>query len=199
MRDVQIVLASSSPRRKQILELLDVPIVVEPSQYDEASLTGLPPAELVEQLAIKKVEEVVARLDPQQPVVGADTLVAYQQQILGKAASRQHARQMLQQLSGSQHSVFTGYAVWLPATVASGAQLQSGVEESVITFRHLTDADIDTYLETGEADDKAGAYGIQGASASFVVALEGSIETVLGLPLNSVYQLLQPYLSQTAE
>jgi septum formation protein len=175
----RFVLASGSPRRKELLGQLGLEFTVDPADLDEAVRAGEAPAAYVERLAREKAASVAAR-HPGQIVLAADTTVALDGEILGKPADEAQARAMLSRLSGRQHSVFTGVATPSSAVVV----------ESRVRFRPLTPKEIAWYVATGEPMDKAGAYAIQGRAGAFIVALEGSPTNVIGLPLPQTLELL---------
>jgi septum formation protein len=178
---VPIVLASSSPRRRELLALLGLSFEVSPANIDESWRNGEPPAAHAERLAREKSE---AGARPGVAVVGADTIVVVDGAILGKPADAAEARVMLRRLSGREHEVFTGVAVGYEGRMASG------VERTTVRFRSLDDATIAAYVETGEPMDKAGAYGIQGVGAMLVRSISGSYTNVVGLPLSETVDLL---------
>lgn len=176
---VHIVLASASPRRRQLLAAAGISVDVRPTDIDETPLDSEQPQALVRRLARQKAE---ALGDVDSIVLAADTTVALDALILNKPIDDDDARRMLRALSGRSHSVFTGWCARLPR----GERCRSGVVETQVVFRSLTDADIDAYLATGEHRDKAGAYGIQGAAAALVATVHGSLTNVIGLPVDEV-------------
>lgn len=183
-----LVLASASPRRVELLgRLLGANhFEILPADVDESPLEGEPPTELVARLAAAKAEAVaVAR--PDSIVVGADTVVDLDGEVLGKPRDANHASQILGRLSGSSHLVHTGVAVYAPDRDGSvGHHFRVWVEEAEVTFGALSTAEIEAYVTTGEPLDKAGAYAIQGGAAAFVTALVGDADTVIGLPLGKL-------------
>lgn len=174
-----IILASQSPRRRELLSLYGVPFQVEPSMADEEHVTGTG-AERVCKLAKAKCAEVAAR-HPGRMVLAADTLVCVDDEIMGKPKNDRHAARMLRLLSGRTHQVYTGACLRCP----DGRELCQA-ETTQVTFLPLTDADIARYVATGEPRDKAGAYAIQGMAGVFVSHIEGSPSNVIGLPLGLV-------------
>jgi nucleoside triphosphate pyrophosphatase len=178
---IPIVLASASPRRRQLLELLGLTFDVAPADVDETWRNGEAPAAHAERLAREKA---ALRARPGAAVVGADTIVVIDGAILGKPADAAEARAMLRRLAGREHEVFTAVAV------ARGARLASGVARTAVRFRALDDATIAAYVATGEPMDKAGAYGIQGYGAVLVERIEGDYFTVMGLGLGLLVDLL---------
>ena len=181
MSGIPIVLASASPRRRQLLGLLGLVFDVAPGDVDETWRNGEAPASHAERLAREKA---VLRARPGAIAIGADTIVVIDGAILGKPADAAEARAMLRRLSGREHEVFTAVAV------ALGARMVSGVVRTAVRFRALDDATIAAYVETGEPMDKAGAYGIQGYGAVLVERIEGDYFTVMGLGLGLLVDLL---------
>lgn len=174
----KIVLASRSPRRRELLENLGVKeLVIRPAKGEEQAPEGASPAAIVEALARQKAEEIAPSVEKDAVVIAADTIVWLDGQLLGKPHSEDEAKDMLRRLSGRMHSVFTGICV-----IASGRVLCES-EEAHVFFRALSDAEIDAYVATGEPMDKAGAYGAQGLASLFVERIEGSFFNVMGLPV----------------
>lgn len=171
-----IILASQSPRRRELLGLYGLPFVVEPSLADEEGVTGTG-AQRVESLARIKCEEV-ARRHTGRYVLAADTLVCVDGAVLGKPKDAADARRMLRMLSGRTHEVHTGVCLHLP----DGARL-CGVDTTRVSFLPMEDSAIERYVATGEPFDKAGAYAIQGVAGIFIRSIEGSFSNVIGLPL----------------
>ncbi len=175
-----IVLASGSPRRHELLASLGVQFDVVIPDIDEAVVDGEAAANYVTRLAIAKAG-VVER--PGSLVIAADTTVELHDEIIGKPFDRVEAQTMLRRLSGRTHRVHTGVAV------AWGGRIASAIATTEVTFVDLTDADIAWYAATGEPDDKAGAYGMQGTGNVFVASISGSPSNVIGLPLATVVAL----------
>lgn len=180
----QIVLASSSPRRAQILQQVGFDFVVHPSHVEEELLHD-DPMQAAKTIAMHKAAAVADRF-PDQIVLAADTMVVLDGLILGKPAHADEARQMLSMLSGKTHEVHTAFAL----VHRRRAQEYAGVETTRVAFRALSSDDIDRYVSTGSVYDKAGAYGIQDASAIFVERIEGDFYNVVGLPIVSIYQIM---------
>jgi septum formation protein len=180
--DVRIVLASSSPRRRELLTNLGLQFDVLPADIDETEHPGEDPAAYVHRLALEKAA-TIAQHHPQELVIAADTTVDLDGRILGKPDDADHVRTMLRGLSGRTHRVHTGVCVRIGDRVASGV---SSPQVEMIT---ITDPMIDWYIDTGEPFDKAGAYGMQGAAAVFVAAVHGSVSAVIGLPMHLVVDL----------
>jgi nucleoside triphosphate pyrophosphatase len=179
----RIVLASQSPRRRELLTLIGIPHTVRPADADESVQPGELPAPHAERLARTKAA-TIAQLEPDAVTIGSDTIVVVDGDILGKPRDVDDARRMLRRLSGREHTVLTAVAV------ARGARLVSGVEEVQVTFRPLADTEIDAYIATGEPMDKAGAYGIQGYGATIVSRIDGDYFAVMGLALGRMVRLL---------
>ena len=180
---MNIVLASSSPRRRELLSHFSVPFLVDPAAGPEDPPAGAGPEETVLTLAAAKADEVAARR-PDCVVIGADTVVELDGTILGKPADRDDAFRMLRALSGREHRVYTGIAVM------RGDERLCGAEMTRVFFREMTDREINAYIDSGEPMDKAGAYGIQGKAALFVEAIEGDYYNVVGLPLCRLGRML---------
>jgi septum formation protein len=180
----QWVLASLSPRRQELLKLLLADFEVVPSHVDESILVGETPEPLVARLAREKALAVQARY-PSAKIIGADTVVVRDEEILGKPASLEDARSMLRKLSGGTHQVLTGVCL----LHLNAALVECSTTE--VTFAHLTDPEIETYLQSGEPLDKAGAYAIQGLAARFVERIDGCYFNVVGLPVPRLYQMMK--------
>ncbi len=180
---VRIVLASQSPRRRELLALIGIPHEVRPADLDESLLAGEVPSSHAERLAREKAE-LVAALHPDAVVIGADTIVVLDGEILGKPGDIPEAEATLRRLSGRTHTVHTAVAV------ARDGRTVSSVESVEVTFRPLDDAQIEAYVATGEPMDKAGAYGIQGYGAVIVERVHGDYFAVMGLALGRLVGLL---------
>lgn len=182
MKKRTVVLASSSPRRRDLLDLIGIKHDVRPADVDESIVGGETPADYAERLAREKAEAIAG--DGADIVIGADTVVVVDGRVLGKPVNEQQAAAMLESLGGRTHTVLTAVAI-----VVDG-RTSSGVEEVAVTFRPLTLEEIDSYVATGEPMDKAGAYGIQGYGATIVERVEGDYFAVMGLPLVRLVRLL---------
>ncbi|MEO7714098.1 MAG: Maf family protein [Gemmatimonadaceae bacterium] len=179
----RVILASQSPRRRELLALVGIPHTVLPADLDERYRPGEQPAPHAERLAREKAA-VVARSEPDALVIGSDTIVVVDGDVLGKPRDGQHAMEMLTRLSGRTHVVMTAVAVeWR-------GEVRSCVETVDVTFHHLSRTDIEAYIATGEPMDKAGAYGIQGFGATIVARVDGDYFAVMGLPLQRLVRLL---------
>jgi septum formation protein len=181
-----VVLASASPRRRALLEAAGIAVSVQPPHVDETPAGDEAPATLVARLARAKA----AAVDADAVVVAADTTVALGSLIFNKPVDDADAERMLRALSGRTHEVLTGWCV------RRGDIAEDGVVATRVTFRALDDTDIASYLATGEHRDKAGAYGIQGAAAVLVDRVEGSLTSVIGLPVAEVVGALRRLASR---
>lgn len=182
-----LILASGSPRRRQLLEQIGLTFVVRSSDVDESVSPGLTPAQVVESLSARKGEAVAAEAVPGDLVLSADTVVALDGAILGKPRDRAEAEAMLTALSGRTHQVYTG------VTLLQDGRRLTGHEVTAVTFRPLSPGEIAAYVSTGEPMDKAGAYGIQGLGALLVERLEGDYFNVMGLPLCRLGEMLAQF------
>ncbi len=184
MSELRVILASASPRRRDLLDLIGIPHDVLPADIDESLRGRESPRKHAERLAREKAA-AVASGDARLITIAADTIVLVDRKILGKPANAVDAGSMLRLLSGREHTVVTAVAV------ARGNKVKSAVEEVSVTFRELTDEEIDDYIATGEPMDKAGAYGIQGYGATIVERIEGDYFAVMGLSLVRLVALLR--------
>lgn len=184
---MKLILASASPRRRELLEMLHVEnLEIHPAKGEEKPHPELTPDALVTELARCKAAEVAAAwARPEDIVVGADTVVVLDGRVLGKPKSEADAAAMLRTLSGRTHTVYTGVAV------ERGGERRLHAERTDVRFRALTDAEIAAYIATGEPMDKAGAYGAQGYASLFVEHLDGDFFNVMGLPLCALGKLLK--------
>ncbi len=184
---VQIILASASPRRRELLAQIGVEVMVQSVDIDEAQKNNEPVMAYVQRLAMEKAQHGFDTIKNENklPVLGSDTVVEIDGLILGKPENRQHAKKMLQQLSAQKHTVHTSVAI-----VTEEKRLID-TSSSQVLFKTLDDREIDLYLATGEADDKAGSYAIQGIAAQFIKNINGSFSGVMGLPLFETAQLLK--------
>ena len=184
----ELILASGSPRRKELLQLIGVPFRVEKSDAEEI-ITKVTPSGIVMELSARKAEDVAGRI-PDGMILGADTIVWAEGTLLGKPHSREEAAKMLRLLSGRAHEVYTGVTI---------LEKEAGLQKNADTFfcrttvhvHAMTEDEIETYLDTGDAFDKAGSYGIQGPFAAFVDGIEGDYQNVVGLPVSEVYRHLR--------
>ncbi|MFW6287045.1 MAG: nucleoside triphosphate pyrophosphatase [Candidatus Sumerlaeota bacterium] len=192
MNNDVLVLASASPRRRRLLELLNINFEVIVSRVDESDLEAPGPVAFARLAAEEKCREVAARLSKHNGVLGADTVVHFESlrgmEILGKPSTPDEAKRMLRSLSGRVHQVTTGVAFWQPGE----AQPLVGSETSNVRFRPLEPMEIDEYVATGESLDKAGAYAVQGVGGDFIAQVDGDLQNVIGLPLGVVVKMLKP-------
>lgn len=180
----RVVLASGSPRRRELLTLVGISHEVQPANIDETLRTRETPRHYAERLAREKASAIATR-DPNLITIGADTIVVINRKILGKPTDADQAGAMLRQLSGREHTVVTAVAV------SRGKKLRSAVEEVRVRFRSLRADEIEAYIATGEPMDKAGAYGIQGYGATIVECIDGDYFAVMGLSLVRLVGLLR--------
>ena len=180
-----IILASGSPRRKQLLEMLGLEFQVIPAKGEEVIPHGAGPYEAVQALSAQKAASVAAERPAEDVIIAADTIVWHEGRVYGKPHSRQQAVEMLRSLSGRTHQVYTGVSV-----IHEGRELLE-YEMSRVSFRSLSEEEIQRYVDTGEPMDKAGAYGAQGKAALFVRGIEGDFFNVMGLPLCRLGEMLK--------
>lgn len=177
MPSPHLVLASFSPRRRELLAALGLTFEVRPAEVDESLLPGESPYDAAERLAREKAAKVAAKLSDDTLVVAADTVVVLDGVALGKPADRAEAVRMLRSLSGRRHDVVTGLAI------ARGSVIVSGRDLTGVDFAPMTEEEIATYAASGEPDDKAGAYALQGLGGMFIERVDGSPSNVIGLPV----------------
>ena len=197
----QIILASQSPRRKELLEQIDLEFEICPAKGEEI-ITKTIPEEVVMELSKQKAEEVAAMVstfgeshkDITTPsdilVIGADTVVAYDGKILGKPVDEADAKRMLTMLAGNTHSVFTGVTLVLIDKSGRAGEIVF-YEKTDVKMHEMTEAEIERYIATGEPMDKAGSYAIQGKCAIYVEKIDGDYNNVVGLPITRIYQELK--------
>lgn len=187
---MEIILASGSPRRKELMGVLGQPFTVRVSDADEKTDPELPPYFIVEQLSLLKASAVASEVKEEGKdaiVIGADTVVVYKDAILTKPADAEEAKGMLSALSGNWHSVLTGVTVMN----TKNAKSETFYVETKVHFISLTEEQIDAYVKTGEPLDKAGAYGIQGRGGLFVDKIDGDYFNVVGLPVCKLAEVLK--------
>jgi len=192
-KDIPIILASASPRRAELLKQAGFTFTVVPSEVEEATLETSPD-KIVEDLAFQKADEVYRRIKKdysgsEYMVIGADTVVYYDGEILGKPQDEQEAFDMLKMLSDRTHQVFTGIAIILRN--AEGKQIYLLNERTDVTFYPINDYELKDYIATGDCLDKAGAYGIQGPFAVHIREIKGDYNNVVGLPIAKLYQAIK--------
>lgn len=179
----KIVLASSSPRRKELLEREGIDFIIDASSIDETMDFSLPLEQRFQKLAIDKATPIHHKY-PLDIVIGADTIVYFHNQIIGKAKDEQEARAILKALSHQKHSVYTAVAIYFQD------ELYSFVDQTDVYFKNIDDL-IDDYILSGEWQGKAGAYGIQGKAGAFVDKIVGDLDNVIGLPMYRVKEVLK--------
>lgn len=181
-----IYLASASPRRRELLAQIGVPFEVRPADIEERREPGEAIEVFAQRMAVTKAGVIAAEF-PDRVVLGADTVVVIDGEMLGKPADREAGLAMLERLSGRRHDVVSAVAV------VRGAQHEVGLDRSAVWFREVSEAERRAYWETGEPADKAGAYAVQGIGAVFIERLEGSFSGVMGLPLFRTAALLEAF------
>ena len=181
----KLILASASPRRKELLEQVGAIFEIIPAKGEEV-ITKENPHEVVMELALQKAKEVADGQDNEHIILGADTVVVYDNKILGKPKDKADAVRILIQLSGNTHSVYTGVAIIQKTNGTE--QISNFYEETKVTMYPMSQAEIEAYVETQEPMDKAGAYGIQGQGAIYIEKIAGDYNNVVGLPIARIYQ-----------
>ena len=188
---MQLILASGSPRRRELLGLFGIPFVIRAADIDETMNPALPPENEVAR--VSRLKALAVPREPEDVVVAADTIVVCGGKVLGKPHSPQEAENMLRLLSGRDHQVMTG------CTVAAPAGTETFTEITDLHFRELSDAEIRRYVASGEPMDKAGAYGIQGGAALFCEGIQGDYYNVMGLPVCRLGRTLAKIAPQLME
>jgi septum formation protein len=183
---MKLILASASPRRADLLRQVAIPFIVEIPLVNESAVDIEFPEKLVMKLAEEKALSVFKRVRSG-IILAADTVVVHKGVILGKPSGREEAKEMLQRLSGDRHDVYTGLALLNTASEI----MEKGVEKTTVWLKKINSEDLEWYLNSGEALDKAGAYGIQGRAALFVKRIEGCYSNVVGLPLSLLSDLAE--------
>ena len=186
----KVYLASASPRRRELLAQLGIAFERLVADIDETPLADEAPGDYVERLARAKAQAALGRAQAPWPVLGADTIVVADGQLLGKPRDIEDARRMLRMLSGRTHQVLTGIAL------VADDYCRTRVVTTDVSFKSLSEAEIEAYWQTGEPADKAGSYGIQGIGGKFVSRIEGSYFAVVGLPLLETEQLISDYYEE---
>lgn len=186
----EIILASGSPRRKELLEQIGISFRVVKSEAEEV-ITAQTPWEAVMELSAQKAGAVADTVE-EGVILGADTVVVLEGEILGKPENREKAREMLQRLQGNTHTVYTGVTL-----IRKGKQskTRSFFRETSVRVHAMSPEEIEAYLDTGDAFDKAGSYGIQGPFAAYVDEIQGDYNNVVGLPVAAVYQELKQWIN----
>lgn len=189
-----IILASSSLRRKQLLEKLGIAFSVEPSNYKEDLTINLSPIELAKKMALGKTLDV-AKKHTNAIIIGADTLIAFSGKVFGKPHTKERAHEMLTALNGKEHSVITAYTV---IDADTGKTVTKAIESKVF-FKKVTDEEILQYIETGEPLERAAAYAIQEKGAFLVEKFEGDYDTIVGLPIAELANTLKEFGVHTSK
>lgn len=184
----KIILASSSPRRKTLLDQVGLKFDIDPSSYEEDMTLKMEPAKLAEFLSLGKAKDVAKRHDDA-IIISADTVVAVGGEIFGKPKTPEKAKYMLEKMSGKSHSVITGFTI---IDTGSGKEISKSVETKVY-FKNLSEEEINAYIATGEPLDKGGAYAIQGLAALLVEKIEGDYFNVVGLPILALTEELKNF------
>lgn len=191
---VDFILASASPRRKELLTQIGIPFTVQVSTCEEKISTTVP-ADVVCELSRQKAEDVFGKSGNQGKfIIGADTIVAYEGKILGKPKSEEEACKMLSLLSGNTHEVYTG--VTFCYEMDGAPKVHTFYERTEVTFYPMSEKEIADYVATKDPLDKAGAYGIQGSCAAYIKGIRGDYNNVVGLPIGRLYQELKECLDQ---
>lgn len=187
---MELILASASPRRKELLEKIGLPFTVQPAMGEER-ITQKSPAAVVMELSRQKAEEIAAAQTEDCIIIGADTVVARGEKIMGKPKDAADAKQMLRSIADDCHQVYTGVTL-----IRTGAHPQSVTfqEKTNVCLYPISDAELDAYIASGDPMDKAGAYGIQGDFVIYVKRIVGDYYNVVGLPIGRVYQELKRML-----
>jgi len=178
-----LILASMSPRRREILTMAGHDFIIRPADIDESVPAGTPVREAVAMTAGKKADAVSG--EEGDIILAADTVVCYDGKIIGKPKDESDAYDILKLLSGNTHTVYTGYCV------RKGCKRICGVESTEVTFRILSNSEIADYIKSGEPMDKAGAYGLQGRGCTFATRLNGDYFNVIGLPISKIHEILK--------
>lgn len=190
----KIILASGSPRRRELLTQIGLEYTVIPSKKEEI-LRYTRPEDIVKDLSLQKAQDIAENAEPGTIVIGSDTVVALDGEILGKPHTADNAVAMLKRLEGRSHQVYTGVSVVIKGAAADGSdEIISFAEETDVHVYPMTEAEIQAYVATGDPLDKAGAYGIQGIFAKHVQGISGCYYNVMGLPIGRLYQELKGWL-----
>jgi len=184
----KIILASTSPRRKEILEKTRLIFSIEDSNYEEDMSLPLAPHELVKFLSLEKAKSV-AKNHTNVLIIAADTIVTFEDKVLGKPHTAEKAKEMLLMLNGKHNTIITGVTI---IDTESG-HIKSFFDEADIYFKHLTESEIDNYIASGEPLDKAGAYAIQGLGSVFIDKIDGDFFGAMGLPIAKVAEILKSF------
>ena len=178
-----LILASRSPRRQEILSKCGFPFTAEPADIDETIDSSLSLTDAIKDLSLRKAAYIAAK-HPDAVIIGSDTVVVSHGEILGKPKNHEDAKRMLRMLQNDTHDVITGLAVVTPTKTYTTTSV------SHVTFTPMTDTEITKYIATGECDDKAGSYGIQGFGGRYIENIDGDYYSIMGLPLHQLYTIL---------
>ncbi|MFW5856154.1 MAG: Maf family protein [Bacillota bacterium] len=186
----EIILASASPRRKKILNQLNLEFKVQPAAINEGQITASGPRALVKKIALSKARKVSEQFHNNEVlIIAADTVVVFEKKVLGKPENDLEAEQMLEMLSGKKHRVLTGLTL-----LDTGKNYATTIVDiTLVYFRDIESSEINNYIKTGEPFDKAGAYGIQGLGGIFVEKIVGSYANVVGLPVHKLAEMFNDY------
>ena len=184
----KIVLASTSPRRKELFEKTGLAFEVCPGDYEEDMTLPMVPKELAKFLSLGKAQSVVSKF-PDALIIGSDTFIAFEDKVLGKPHTPERAKEMLQMLCGKEHSIFTGYAL---IDTKNGKTINDAIEVKVY-FKNYSEQEIDEYVTTGEPLDKAGAYALQKIGAKLIERIEGDRDSAIGLPVTDILKSLKEF------
>ena len=187
-KEMRIILASASPRRRELLSQLGVEFEVCPSQGED-KITEVLPERAVMELAQQKAAEIAVKTEGDAWILGADTVVVYDQKILGKPKDAEDAKRMLCMLQDKKHQVYTGVCIWKKENGTE--DVRCFFEKTDVVFYPMTEEEIDQYVATGEPMDKAGSYGIQGVGGLYVREIHGDYNNVVGLPIARLYHELK--------
>jgi len=187
MKSPQIILASASPRRVELLQQIQVGFIQQVADIDETHQAGETASHFVSRLSHEKAQAIQGKNPEGLPVLGSDTIVVIDEHILGKPEDNQHAVEMLSLLSGHTHQVMTA------VTLVTQKQAKTSLNVSDVTFMTLNKKTMDAYVRTGESIGKAGAYAIQGIAGQFITEIRGSYSSIMGLPLYETRKLLEEF------
>lgn len=184
----KIILASTSPRRKMLMEILEIPFEVMASEYEEDMTLPMPPGELVKHLSFGKAQAVAKKVQ-NAIVIGSDTFILCEGQVLGKPHASERAKEMLRMLSGKKHTIYSGLAM---IDTDSGKTI-TDVSTTDVYFADMSDEEIDWYVKTKEPLDKAGGYALQEKGSAFIKRIDGDYQAAIGLPLRLVVKYLKQF------
>lgn len=189
---MKTILASKSPRRKELMDTLNIEYEIKVSDVDETLEEGLTPEEQAKMLSYKKAKKVFEETTGDRIVVGSDTMVVKDGKIYGKPKNKKDAFKMLKTLQGTKHQAITGLAILIEKDGKYEEYVDCDMTE--VYFKEMSDKEINSWIDTGEAFDKAGAYAVQGNFMVFIEKINGNYSTVMGLPIHKVYDILKKYI-----